>query len=769
MDPIEALARPDKWYLGCGDGIIFAPPFPTWLDAPGFWDEAQIYQYAVGPLFTVTILDHDGRELPLTARSRRWTPADLTVEYDLPGGATATEIRSVQPGGIFASEWSVRSPRPMSWHAVAWTIQETASLELRTVGWAGSLAWIRNASDRREVPFRARMELAAIGEATSWSATLSERSAVQPHWRLAPFAEQWEAESLPRAVRLQGINPNGLLYGAVHTALPRQATEATFAFALRLTAADDALRGGRGATPLASRIIAARGGAPTPLGTDAIGAAATPAPNAPLPRAAASMPLARASRRRWRDFFASVPSFSCSDPYLERYYWYRWYGLWLNSIQPGVGNYRWPTVCEGIGFFHEPITYSAQCHARELRWMRDPAHARGVLRTIFDHIKPDGALNGRIYVNHLQGTDFYHANWGDALLALDAVHPDDPFIAELYPKLAQHAEWLVATRDADATGMIDVVDQYETGQEYMSRYQAVDDKADAYGWENRIRLKGIDVTVYSYALYRCLERVAARAGVPDESARWGSLAARTARAVREVMWDAEHGMFSDVDPRTMQRTGVAAAVCFYPYFTDLATEEHVAGLERNLLDPARFWTEYPVPSSALDDPLFNAIAEWKGKRHVCPWNGRVWPMTNSHVMEALGRWGDAAHPRLRAAAGSFLPRFVRMMFHDGDLDRPNCFEHYNPFTGAASVYRGIDDYQHSWVADLIIQYACGVRVRDDAIVIDPIPMELESFELRGVRAAGVDLTVRLDGGYVTVTANDQLRMARLGEPIVIPR
>ena len=42
----------------------------------------------------------------------------------------------------------------------------------------------------------------------------------------------------------------------------------------------------------------------------------------------------------------------------------------------------------------------------------------------------------------------------------------------------------------------------------------------------------------------------------------------------------------------------------------------------------------------------NANAEWKGKRHVCPWNGRVWPMTNSHVMEALGRWATPERPHL---------------------------------------------------------------------------------------------------------------------------
>lgn len=759
MDPIESLARHDKWYLGSGDGIIFAPPFPAWLDAPGFWDEAQFYQYALAPLFTVTILDHEGRELPLVATGRRWTPADLTVEYDLPGEMRATEIRTVQPGGVFASEWTVRAPEPVSLHAVGWTAQDTAPLDVGAVRWDGALQWVRTVTDRREVPLAVRCELAAVGEATSWSATLSERSALQPHWRLAPFAELWEGEALPCEVRLEGISPAGLMYGAVHQALAPNATEATFAFALRLAAQEDVLRGGRHPTPLATRIVPPRPASPTPMSVAAVGAA----------RHVSTMPLARASRRRWRDFFAQVPSFACSDPYLERYYWYRWYGLWLNSIQPGVGNYRWPTVCEGIGFFHEPITYSAQCHVRELRWLRDPAHARGVLRTIFDHQKPDGALHGRIYVNHLQGTDFYHANWGDALLALDAVRPDDAFVREMYAPLARHAEWLVATRDADGTGMIDVVDQYETGQEYMSRYQAVDPHADAYGWENRIRLKGIDVTVYAYALFRCLERIAPRAGAPADPGRWHGYAERTASAVRGTMWDPARGMFSDVDPRTMTRTGVAAAVCFYPYFTDLATEAHLPGLERNLLDPERFWTPYPVPSSALDDPYFSAVAEWKGKRHVCPWNGRVWPMANSHVMEALAKWGDASRPALREAAGQFLLKYVRMMFHDGDLARPNCFEHYNPFTAAASVYRGIDDYQHSWVADLIIQYACGVRVSERAITVDPLPMELDFFELRGAWVGDVELGVRLDNGYLTVTANDQLRMARLGEPIVIHR
>jgi hypothetical protein len=750
FDPIEALARDDKWYLGCADGILFAPPFPVWLDSPGFWDEATVYQYSIGPLFTVSLLDHEGRELPLRPTSRRWTPADLTVEYAAPHGITAIETRSVHPGGIFASEWRLASPSAESLHLVAWTAQQAAALDFQQVEWNGSLSFTRTLTDRRDVSLDVRAELAVVGEASSWSASLSEGSALHPHWRLAPFGEQWRAEGLPRRVRLEGISNTGVVYAAVHRALPKLARESSAAFAMRLSLADRSLLHGRRPIDTPRRTS-------PPLAQAAIAHTV----------AGGGTTLGGVSRRRWSELFGAAPMFRCSDPYLERYYWYRWYGLWLNAIAPGAGNYDAPTMCEGIAYFHQPITYSGQCHVRELRWLHDPLWAQGVLRTFFGHQKPDGSLHGRIYLNHLQGTDFYHANWGDAVLALDAISPDEDFLAELYPALARHSDWLATSRDAEDSGMIDVVDQYETGQEYMSRYQAVDARADAYGWENRIRLKGIDVTVYAYALARALERLAPRAGKPGDSARWRARADRIARAVRERMWSEEDGMFSDVNPATGERTGVAAAVCFYPYFTDLATVEHLQGLERNLLNPSRFWTSYPVPSSALDDPFFNAEAEWKGKRHVCPWNGRVWPMTNSHLVEALGRWAAPDRPVLREALVRLLGQFVRMMFHDGELQRPNCFEHYNPFTGAASTYRGIDDYQHSWVADLILQYVAGIRPKAESVTVDPFPFGLEFVEATGIIVRGRTITVRVEGNSFHVDIDGVLRSSTLGSPIEI--
>ncbi|MER3459367.1 MAG: hypothetical protein C4309_12720, partial [Chloroflexota bacterium] len=72
----------------------------------------------------------------------------------------------------------------------------------------------------------------------------------------------------------------------------------------------------------------------------------------------------------------------CSNPYLERAYWYRWFGLRLNAIGTG-GRFNLPHPCiyEGVnaGWFRHAISYSAQAHIRELRWRHDPALAQGSL------------------------------------------------------------------------------------------------------------------------------------------------------------------------------------------------------------------------------------------------------------------------------------------------------------------------------------------------------------------------------------------------------
>lgn len=116
-------------------------------------------------------------------------------------------------------------------------------------------------------------------------------------------------------------------------------------------------------------------------------------------------------------------------------------------------------------------------------------------------------------------------------------------------------------------------------------------------------------------------------------------------------------------------------------------------------------------------------------------------MTNSHIIEVLGicsrRFKDSL---LREKTVELIRKFVRMMFFEGDPKRPNCFEHYNPFNGKPSVYRGVDDYQHSWVIDLLFKYLAGIDISEDGIDFDPFPFDLD-FEIDNLKLAGKPLKV----------------------------
>src|SRR5437867_12756220 len=84
-NPLKLLSRRDKWYLGGGNRLIWAPPFPIWLDYPGFWDKAGYYNLDLEPLFTWTVLDESGREIPLGAVERNWNPSRLTSRFVVRG------------------------------------------------------------------------------------------------------------------------------------------------------------------------------------------------------------------------------------------------------------------------------------------------------------------------------------------------------------------------------------------------------------------------------------------------------------------------------------------------------------------------------------------------------------------------------------------------------------------------------------------------------------------------------------------------------------
>jgi len=406
----------------------------------------------------------------------------------------------------------------------------------------------------------------------------------------------------------------------------------------------------------------------------------------------------------------------------------------------------------------------------ENKWMNDPKLAQGSLLTFIENQRKDGGFRGYIDLNYYRQEMFYHANWGKAVQELYRIHPDKKFLQKAYNGLVKYVKYFDKERDKEGSGLYDIDNHYETGQEYMHRYLAVDKNADKDNWGKVFRLKGVDVTVYIYELKKSLAWMAEILNRGDaEVAKWRGEVAKIKDAVLKKMWDPKEEMFFDVNPKTGKRTGVKAAICFYPYMTDIVSEMHVSGLKRHLFNPKEFWTKYPIPSSSVDDKYFSAEPEWKGKRMNCPWNGRVWPMTNSHIVEALAQSAIRFNNRkLRAKSVELINRFVRMMFFDADSTRPNCFEHYNPFTGEPSLYRGVDDYQHSWVNDLIIKYVVGIQVEDDCIIVEPLPFSLKYVKLNRVIIRGQSVVVEISNDKFSVQMNGKKHYtSKINHPIKI--
>ena len=742
MSPLSLLARTDKHYLGAGCRLLWAPPFPLHLDRPGFWDKAHYFNAELQPLFTWTLLDDEGRELTLEHRSRDWRPDRLRQTYRTDGGDTPLAIeeeKTILPNDTAVCQITLRSAGARRRvHLVAWTVQEHDP--------SGRTTWLENVAYRRGIVcwtkqiragsgahFPCAMALGVTRRVVSHALQLSEGKTMLPWWRHTPFYEKFRGGRLPSTVQLTGVTDDGLVYAAIHTTLVLTAGGVD-TVTVALSAGSDM----RDTEENLHRILKIED--PVEI-----------------------------SRLGWCEYFLSVPHFTCSDERLTRYYWYRWYGLRLNTIRAHEGNYAHPVVCEGIGYFRAPISYSAFCHMLENRWRHTPGLARGSLLTFIDNQRPDGGFRGYIDPHHYRQEMFYHADWGNALVQLDSIHPSPEFLREAYEGLSRYARYFDRERDEEISGLYDIDNHYETGQEYMRRYLAVNPDADRENWGEVFRLKGVDVTVYIYNLKRALARVASTLGRGEEADLWTLEAERTKKAILDRMWDGEEEMFFDINPATGERTKVKAAVCFYPYFTDIVSEAHLPGLVRHLFNPREFWTPWPVPSSSADDPTFCAEPEWKQKRMNCPWNGRVWPMTNSHIAEALAgaaiRFGDR---RLKRRTAEFIGRYIRMMFTDGDLQRPNSFEHYNPLTGAASVYRGVDDYQHSWVVDLIVRFVCGIRPDGPLLTVDPFPFGLTHATIDRVLVRGHIVRVAIRRGQFSVEVDGQKRgRSPIGRPITL--
>lgn len=685
-----------RFALGGGGYCLYAPRFPRFQDTPGFADEVLIFNAALPQLFVLSVLE--GRvPLALACRDLKTDHGKATLTFKEAGGLEVIERRYVTTDDRFVSELefhnTAKADRELT--VVMWT---TTDIEGEPVSQEGDSFRIRRQFKYHNFP--------PVPAEIVWSSPDSkgarclvpyfcEGGGDRPDYEETPWFDM-PLMPTPRAKRPaekpSPIVPGSRVYaGLFRPVVLKAGTKLTHRFE-------------------ANVIFRGRG--------------VNYRPRRPDPK----------DENGWQAFHDKVPRFQCEAKDLERLVHHRFELLYQLRTPHGAGLLTSPAVCEGNGLFHEPIAYSAPVIMREARWLRDPSLGRGILKLFFDNIHHSGQVPGRVYMADLEGADFYHADWGGGFEALDAIHGDRATKKAVLMAMQRYVKWLANNRDPEGSGLTDICNHFEAGQEFSRRYTVIDKEADkAEDFGEQFRLKGIDVSMFRYRMVKYLARVADEIQEKAMANRFIAEAEVIHDTMRRKMWDDGAGIFMDLDPKTRRRTGVKAAVGFYPMGSDVPTAEMVEKMLDTLGDRKEFWTRYPVPSLALTDPYFSAEGRWKGTRRHCPWNGRVWPMINGHVLEGLVWWAERGNKKAQRLCGELFKKTVAMLSGEAEgTGVPNSHEHYHPETGLPSRYRGVNLYLHGAVLDNVFRIGCGFAIRFGEIQDDPVVTDMPDFKITGL-------------------------------------
>ncbi|MFO0947080.1 MAG: hypothetical protein U1D30_14245 [Planctomycetota bacterium] len=297
----EKLTLPHEWQLGGGGDALWAPVSPARLDYPGFVDPGAFRGEEIGPVFCLTLLDRDGRPIPMRAAERQWNPARLELKYRLPQ-MLITERRCVLGIDSFVSRWTINHAAPTArrFWIVLWTrrphgIRGHSLSDVEANPQGISFQETRHQGDGGEQSWGCC--LGANFDADSWSVDSTRCDGGPAEWETSPYYDLMMPGGLPGHV--QSLDSPG---GDIFLAL-------AYPFEL----------------PAGERLE---------INFAASFASDSEQARNQLERCASMINPIQASEDSWINWLEEVPSFTCSDPMWERAYWYRWARrrLWKGAI-----------------------------------------------------------------------------------------------------------------------------------------------------------------------------------------------------------------------------------------------------------------------------------------------------------------------------------------------------------------------------------------------------------------------------------------------------
>ncbi|HUI53686.1 MAG TPA: hypothetical protein VLY04_01855 [Bryobacteraceae bacterium] len=392
-----------------------------------------------------------------------------------------------------------------------------------------------------------------------------------------------------------------------------------------------------------------------------------------------------------------------------------------------------PVLIEGANYAgvwlecgpHEGLVY------RKFR----PDVARNGHLTFFELQRPDGQFPAN---NKVSETGFGQIQMVVPIAAtaweLAQATGDDELLHTAYRACSAWDDWLMRHRNTRGMGLVEGFCTYDTGHDNSPRWAGIPpqcpekDAKRHYPIETLPRLcPDLSATVYGGRI--ALSAMAKAMGNSAEADRWTESAQKIRSLILSRLYVPEDAAFYDLDAQNhfvKIRCDILSRMCGehipdQALFDDLWT--------RQIHNARAFWTPYPLPSVALDDPLF-----------VRPIPRNSWGGA-SQALTALraGRWFD--HYGRSAEFGSMMDRWCEAIQRDMTFR-----QQMDPLNG---VFTREDAPAYSPAALVMMDYTwrlAGVREEHDSLHwnVRPGHPAAESARFRVRTDAGQTAEMRYD-------------------------
>jgi len=322
------------------------------------------------------------------------------------------------------------------------------------------------------------------------------------------------------------------------------------------------------------------------------------------------------------------------------------YALAEKQLKNNLRDFAGRRVLVEGGGYHK-IWLETQPMGGEMYAKRDLEAAMNNQLLFMECQRADGRLPGSITLkdgallpefNKFQGFCFP----GPALNLYYWLGRDRGYLERLRDALIGFDRYLWAARDSNGDGILESWCVTDTGEDGALRY------GDAPFWweaENApegfavVPMASMDFMGYSYAARHTLGTIS---GILDDgrAASWQA-AARDIRAkIRASLWDEARSACFDRDNQGRQLPTLTHNNLRLMYWGALEPDMAARFVEEHLLNPAEFWTPFPLTSVARNDPLFrsNKGNDWSGQPQGLTWQRAITALENygyAHLVPVL--------------------------------------------------------------------------------------------------------------------------------------